>query len=111
MEVGFVNARLARIWNETSQRVRRLDPARAHKLQRRLDQLAASNDLAEFNMLPQARCHQLKEDRDEQLSADLDGHYRLIFEVANMPVPRLADGGIDLTLVKRICVLEITNTH
>ncbi|MBT2515821.1 type II toxin-antitoxin system RelE/ParE family toxin [Streptomyces sp. ISL-90] len=111
MDVGFVNSRLAKVCNETSMRVRKLGVERSDKLQQRLDQLAAAANLAEFCKLPQARCHQLRKNRDEQFSADLDGPYRLIFEVADNPIHRLDDGGIDLTLVTRVRVLEIVDTH
>ncbi|WP_105032402.1 type II toxin-antitoxin system RelE/ParE family toxin [Arthrobacter ruber] len=111
MDVGFANSRLARMCNSTSLRVRKLGQERAEKLLMRLDQLAASDNLAEFHRLPQARCHQLVGGRDEQFSADLDGPYRLIFEVANIPIARLTDGGIDLSLVTRVRVLEIADPH
>lgn len=111
MEVVFINAKLARMCNEASLRVRKLGPERALKVQLRLGQLAASTTLSDFCLLPQARCHQLSGDKDEKFSADLDGPYRLIFEIDNDPVPRLPDGGLDLTRATRVCVLEITDTH
>ena len=111
MEVGFVNARLARTCSETTSRFRKYGSERAEKILMRLDQMVASGNLAEFQRLPQARCHQLVGDRDEQFSADLDGPYRLIFEPADDPIPRLQDGGIDLSLVTRVRVIEITDPH
>ena len=111
MEVGFASTRLAKVCNDTPSRVRKLGKERSAKLLLRLEQLAASANLADFHRLPQARCHQLKNDRDEQFSADLDGPYRLIFEVANDPVPRRPDDGIDLEKVTRVRVLEIADTH
>ena len=111
MDVGFATSRLARMCNSASLRARKLGQERAEKVLMRLDQLVASDNLAEFHKLPQARCHQLIGDRDEQFSADLDGPYRLIFEAATDPMPRLADGGIDLTLDTRVRVLEIADTH
>ena len=111
MDVGFGSARLAKICNDSSLRVRKLGRERSAKVLRRLEQLDTSANLADFHKLPQARCHQLVGDRDEQFSADLDGPYRLIFEVANVPIPRRPDGGIDLQKVTRVRVLEITDTH
>lgn len=111
MDVGFGSARLAKVCNDTSLRVRKLGTERSAKVLLRLEQLAASANLADFHKLPQTRCHQLSADRDEQFSADLDGPYRLIFEVADDPVPRRGDGGIDLEKVTRVRVLEIADTH
>ncbi|WP_344751464.1 hypothetical protein [Gryllotalpicola koreensis] len=76
----------------------------------RLDQLSAAGNLREFSALPQAHCRQV-DDRDKRFSADLDGTYRLIFEVADEPVPHRKDGGIDLGAVKAVRVLEITDHH
>lgn len=111
MDVGFDNARLARICNTTSLRVRKLGKERSDKVGQRLDQLAAARDLGEFRKLPQTRCHQLSADRDEQFSTDLDGPYRLIFEVADDPIPRALDGGIALSQVTRVLITEILDTH
>ncbi|TFB75308.1 killer suppression protein [Cryobacterium glaciale] len=111
MNVGFGNAKLAKMCTTASQRVRKLGSERADKVLRRLDQLSAASNLAEFYTLPQARCHQLIGDKDEQFSIDLDGPYRLLFEIADDPIPRLSDGGIDLSQVVTVCVLEITDTH
>jgi hypothetical protein len=65
----------------------------------------------ELMTLPQARCHQLSADRDEEFSLDLDGPYRMIVEIADMPVPRNEDDGIRLTEVKRVTVTDIVDTH
>jgi len=42
---------------------------------------------------------------------DLDGPYRLVFEVAQNPVPRKPDGGLDWKIIATIRILEVTNTH
>lgn len=111
MDVGFSSTRIAKVCSDAGLRVRRLGPKRAKKLLLRLDQLTAAHDLAEFRTLPQARCHQLTGDHDEEFSVDLDGPYRLIFEVAEDPIPRLPDGGIDLERVRTIRILDILDTH
>ncbi len=111
MRVGFSSAKLAKQCTAHAARVREFGLERALKVKLRLDQLAAAGDLREFHTLPQARCHQLTGNRDEQFSADLDGPYRLIFEVADDPVPRLTSGGIDLEAVRSVRILEITDPH
>lgn len=111
MEIGFSNSKFAKLCSDPSVRTRKLGAERARKLLLRLDQLAASENLATFHELPQARCHQLTADRDEQFSCDLDGPYRLVFEVANDPLPRKSDGGIDLSAVTRIVLVDIVDTH
>lgn len=111
MEIGFSSAKFAKLCMDPSIRARKLGKERARKLLLRLDQLSAAENLAKFHELPQARCHQLSADRDEQFSCDLDGPYRLIFEIAHDPPPRKPDGGFDLHAVTRIALVDIVDTH
>lgn len=111
MDVGFRNAQLRKLCSNTTLMRRRFGATGSAKLQRRLAELAAATCIADLFLLPQARCHQLKADRDELFSVDLEGANRLIFEVADEPTPRKRDGGIDINQVKRIAVVEITDTH
>jgi proteic killer suppression protein len=77
----------------------------------RLIQLRALPNALTAQRAPQLDLHQLTEDRDEQLAVKLTGKMRLVFEVANDPIPRLADGGIDLAAVTEIELIEVVNYH
>lgn len=111
MEVGFNSPRLAKLCTDPALRRRRLGDERAKKVLQRLNQMDAAPTLSDLMALPQARCHQLSADRDEQFSLDLDGPYRLAIEVADNPVPRRQDGGIALDQVRRVTVLGIIDSH
>lgn len=111
MEVSFVSQQMARTCASLAHMQRKWGAERAKKVKLRLDQMRAAASLAELMALPQARCHQLVANRDEQFSLDLDGPYRLIVQVDHEPVPRRPDGGIDLNRVERLLVLEITDPH
>lgn len=111
MLVSFGSAKLQRDCASDRDRQRRYGAERSKKIKLRLDQLAAAADLAEMCVLPQARCHQLSGDRHEQFSLDLDGPYRLIIEIDNDPVPRQEDGGINLSAVDAVRVVEVADTH
>ena len=111
MEVGFRNARLAKLCTDPSSRRRRLGEGRARKLLLRLNQMTAATNLDELRALPQARCHQLEADRDEQFSLDLDGPWRLVVEIADDPIPRRLDGGIALHEVERLTIIDIIDPH
>jgi plasmid maintenance system killer protein len=106
-----MSARLAKNCSSDRDRQRRFGAERAHKIKLRLDQMLAAASIAELMTLPGARCHQLSADRDEQFSVDLDGPYRLIFDVDKNPLPRLQDGGIDIDAVDAVVVIEIKDTH
>ena len=50
-------------------------------------------------------------DRNGQFSMRVSANQRLIFEVADQPLPLKLDGGIDLTLVRTIRILEVVDYH
>ena len=111
MELGFDSERLRALFSDPVKLRRRFGPERAKKIELRLSQILAADDLAVLCRLPQARCHQLTADRAEQFSLDLDGPYRLLVEVGDIPISRLPDGGIDRTQVHRLYVVDVTDTH
>lgn len=82
----------------------------AKKIRQRLDDLKAVIVLEEMRSL-QGRCHELLHNRAGQLSLDLVHPLRLIFEPANIPIPRKADGGIDWQKVTAVVIIGIDDTH
>jgi len=80
-------------------------------LRQRVAELAAADTLGDMMLLPAARCHQLKGDRDGQFAVDLKHPHRLIFEPVNSPVPRKEDGGVDLEKITSVYVLEVVDYH
>jgi hypothetical protein len=46
-----------------------------------------------------------------QFAMYLWGPYRLVFEPDHEPIPRLADGGINLTEVTKVIIREVVNYH
>jgi proteic killer suppression protein len=79
-------------------------------LQRRLASLLAAPTLKDMDGVP-GRCHPLGADRHGQFAVALWGAYRLVFAPNHDPLPVLADGGIDVTLVTRIVVTEVVDYH
>ena len=79
-------------------------------LQRRLESLAAAETLADMDGVP-GRCHALRGDRAGQFAVALWGSYRLIFFIADNPVPTLDDGGIDRSKVTKINLVEVVDYH
>jgi len=78
---------------------------------KRLDQIRAAANLADLMKLPGARCHQLKGDRKDQFAVDLIHPYRLTFTPADNPAPRKDDGGIDLTRVRSVTILQVKEDY
>jgi proteic killer suppression protein len=84
--------------------------ANCRVVQVRLVTLAAAETLADMSLAP-GRCHALKADRAGQYAVHLWGPYRLVFVPDHDPLPQDPHGGIDVTKVTRIQVLEIVNYH
>ncbi len=79
-------------------------------IKRRLASLIAAPTLKHMDGVP-GRCHLLSADRNGQFAVHLSGAYRLVFEPEHDPVPLLADGGIDTSLVTRIVITEVVDYH
>ena len=77
----------------------------------RLDELADADTLAVMRSLPQSYCHELTADRKGQLAVKLDKGYRMVFEVANDPIPLKTDGGLDWNRVTAVRVLKLAEDY
>jgi proteic killer suppression protein len=110
MEILFTTAKLRRSCTEAKAMMKAHGPTRGKILRRRLDQLRAAPSLAVMRSLP-GRCHELAGNRKGTLAIDLDGPFRLVFEPANDPVPRTAQGGLDWNGVSVIRVLGVEDYH
>jgi proteic killer suppression protein len=111
MEICFSTRKFERAANSQSLGNRQWGTARANKIRQRLLELAAANTLGDMSTLSPARCHQLRGDLDEQFAVDISPNERLVFEVANNPIARKPDKGIDLTRVTAIAILRVEDYH
>jgi proteic killer suppression protein len=110
VDILYKNGKLAKVFNSESQLKQKYGD-RAKFLKRRLYEMSAAGSLEELRSLPQARCHELKENRKGTLAVDVGHPYRLVFEPANDPIPRKLDGGLDWTKVTAIRILEVEDYH
>ena len=110
MDILFASRRLEKRCCERKKGVQAWGKPRADLVGRRLDQLRAADCLEVMRELP-GRCHELSADKKGQLSIDLDGPYRLIFEPAHNPLPEKEDGGLDWAGVVAVCILGVEDTH
>ncbi len=110
MTILYKNRKLEKICNDSKEMLKACGKIRARILQQRLSDLDAAPSLQDMTMLP-GHCHELTGDRKGQLAVSLDQPYRLIFEVADDPVPRKPDGGLDLPSVTKIRILDIDTDY
>lgn len=111
MDILFAGSKLLQLCNSFSLAQRHWGTDNSKLIFRRLDELRAVNVLEEIRKLPQARCHELTGDRSGQLSVSVKHPYRLIFEPANDPIPKKADGGLDWKSVTIIRIMEVVDYH
>ena len=78
-------------------------------MERRLTSLYSAATLAELVGVP-GRFERLRGERRGQFSMRLDRHVRLVFEVANEPLP-MRDNEIDLARVTAARILEVVDYH
>lgn len=111
MELEFQTAKLAKQCETRNSRRRAFGDERGKRLGRRLSALLAATCLEDLRAAP-GRLHELKGDRAGQLSLDLDGPYRLLFE------PILSEGQLtgpsdtqSWSQVTHVRILSIEDTH
>ncbi len=83
----------------------------ARKINQRIAQLKAAENLAVMRTIPAARCHELSGDYKGCFAVDVSGNYRLIFTPDHIEDPLKEDGGIDWKAVTIIEIQEITDYH
>lgn len=111
MEVNFRNGKLKKICESEWELVRSYGPELGRRIAVRTSELRALANLQDAVRVPHLRLHQLKAKRDEQFALTLLGGHRLVIEVGHNPIPRHADGGIDLSAVTEVIVVEIVDYH
>ena len=111
MDILYRSTKLEKELNELKRLVQRHGKRQGELIALRLTQLHAAPALAAVSTLPPIRCHELVGNRQGQLSIDLVHPYRLLFEVANYPIPLKEDGGLNWTAVTVIRILGVEDTH
>ena len=84
----------------------------ARKIERRLLEAHAANNLSVLLHGAPGRWHFLKGDRKWQISADLEHPLRLIFVIYDGHEPYLLEGNsINTVAIEHLVIIEITDTH
>ncbi len=110
LEVVFATRELEKRLGSDSSRRRHLGDEIGRRVARRLRDLHDAASLEVLRHLP-GRCHELSEDRKGQLAVTLTRNYRLVFEPADEPVPKLEHGRLDWSAVTKVRILEVTDYH
>lgn len=85
--------------------------AMAKRLNQRMQECKAADNLGVLAKIPAARLHQLSHNRKEQLAITVTGNVRIVFEPWHEPIPQKPDGGLHYEAVTEIRIIEITDYH
>lgn len=77
---------------------------------RRLATIEAAEAMVHLTNVP-GRFHALSGDRKGQYVLSVSDRQRLLLEPVGNPLPRAADGGVDLARVTKVRVLGVTDYH
>ena len=110
MEILFKNRKLERNFSSIN-RLRRAYGERAEVLSIRIGVLRSAQTLAIVPATRPERLHQLEGRRRGQFAVDIVYPHRLVFVPNNDPIPRKCDGGIDLTQVTSITIIDVVDYH
>lgn len=83
----------------------------AKRISQRKTEIEDSDTLAILMQIPAAKCHPLTADKRGQWSVHISGNFRIIFEIADNPIPLRDDGSVDTESVKRIYIIDIEDYH
>ena len=110
MHIQFVTEKLRKEFEDARVLQRERGEVQAKKLRTRLMQLESALTLEQLRNQP-GHFHSLREDKSDWLACDLDGPFRLIFKVADVPVPQSPVGGLDWSKVTHVQILGVLTYH
>jgi proteic killer suppression protein len=110
VDIIFSNRKLERLCNDDRLATREWGRVQAERLERRLSDLRAAQNLGVMRHLP-GQLHELEGNLSGRLAVDLAGGDRLILEPAHEPPPRKPDGGLDWDQVNAIRIVEVGDYH
>lgn len=111
MDITFASSKLEKVFNSASLLQREYGLEQAAKIKMRLAVLRAAPSLAQVPTMKPERCHPLKGERKGAFAVDLKHPFRLVFKPHANPIPKTADGGVDLEKVVSIQILEVEDYH
>ena len=111
MNIAFANARIRRTFNSTRRLTRKYGQKVATKIVERLAILEEARNLADIPHGPPMFRHQLEHDRKGQFAIRLTESDRLIFKPDHDPLPLLDEGGVDISKVTAIVMIEVVNYY
>ncbi len=111
MEIIFGTSRLAKLLNSEKELTKKYGNIMGRKVMRRMKLMKSAPTLKDVPHQPPESRHALGGNRDGQFAVTIEGKERIIFAPANDPLPEHDRGGIDITRVTRIEIIEVGDYH
>ena len=111
MIISFKDTKTEKVFCDLKTLTRKWGAEQARLIGRRINELAAAENLEILRSLPQMRAHELSGDRAGQISLDIKHPYRLLIVPDYKEAPRKKDGGLDWKQIRKIKVLAVEDTH
>lgn len=110
MEIEYSSNKLKKQLSNASE-IKKAFGVNAKRVTARMDDIKASPNLAVLMQLSAANCHPLSGNKKGEWAVNISANHRLIFEIANDPIPTKEDNNIDTIKVTDIRILETTDYH
>jgi plasmid maintenance system killer protein len=110
MEIDYRKNKLRKQCSEASE-IKKNFGVNAKRVSSRLDELTSAPNLEVLMQIPAANCHPLTGNRAGEWAVDVSANFRLIFEIAEDPIPIKENGSINTKLVTKVCIIEIGDYH
>lgn len=110
MDIIFKTTKLEKIFN-SERELQREYGKQAEAIKRRMAVLRGATCLEQVTHLPPEGCHELHPVKSGKYAVYLKHPWRLIFCVANNPIPKKEDGGVDKTKVTAIEIQSVEDYH
>jgi proteic killer suppression protein len=113
MDINFHTGSLEKLVNSQKKLTREFGSKVARAIMMRMATLKAAPCLEQVPHTPPERRHQLTGNRKGQFAVDANkaSGVRVVFKPNHNPLPTMDDGGIDLSQVTKIVILEVDDYH
>ena len=112
MDIYFQTRQLEKMCNDFKQAKKKLGEENAIKLNQRLSELLAAENLGVISHVPPPRLHSIEGIRGQNMyGLDLKHPFRLVIKIGNNPVPVDDKGNIDKRKVTSIIVCNVEDYH
>jgi len=109
MEIEYDSSKLRKQLSSATE-IKKAYGSMAQKISQRLAEIRASPNLSVLMTIPAAKCHELT-NRGGDWAVAISPNYRIIFKIANKPIPKKEDDGINTIKVTDILITSTEDYH